>query len=68
MHSQPVCAAPAAYRIQTDAAAHFVCIRHQRQVFAEHFRLGDAPTLHEIPIGDRRCGEEGPAAAALVPA
>ncbi|MFG3338673.1 hypothetical protein [Glycomyces sp. NPDC048151] len=62
----PVCAAPAAYRIQTEARAYFVCAHHQRGVFAEHFRAGAAPTLHEIPIGLYRCGETGPSAAAVL--
>jgi hypothetical protein len=61
-----VCAAPAAYRIETDHGAHFACVRHQREIYTEHFRRGAAPTLHEVPIGERRCGEQGPAAAALV--
>ena len=61
-----VCAAPAAYRIETDEAAHFVCVRHQREVYTEHFRSGAAPTLHEIPIGERRCGETGTAGQAVL--
>jgi hypothetical protein len=60
------CAAPAAYRIETETGAHFACVRCQRRIYAEHFRIGAAPTLHEIPIGERRCGEVGPAAAAAV--